>query len=151
MSKVKPQLVMADPTPDRFRQHVDHKYLHIKEDNTMPEVVEPASADDEPEAQRAVIRLALDEIGTETDIALRESGLSFPVGLTIPSSGYALITMVTPVDPSDDDWSQATAIVRHIVSSKLGGIRLRSRPLPCTMVNATMGVAEVTTDPTAEP
>jgi hypothetical protein len=111
----------------------------------MPQIVEPTSTDDEPAAQRAVIRLALDEIGTETNIALRESGLSFPVGLAIPSSGNAFIMMVTPLDPSESDWAQATAIVRHIVSSKLGGIRLRSRPLPCAMVNATMSAAEVTT------
>jgi hypothetical protein len=116
----------------------------------MPQIVEPTFADDEPEAQRVVIRLALDDIAIEVGAALRDALLDFPIGLTVPNSG-ALLTMVTPVDPSDDDWSQATAIVRHIVSSKLGGIRLRSRPLPCAMVNATMGVAEVTTDPTAEP
>jgi hypothetical protein len=115
----------------------------------MPQVVEHEP--NEPDAQRAIIRLALDEIGTETNTALRESGLCFPVGFAIPSSGNAFIMMVTPLDPSESDWAQATAIVRHIVSSKLDGIRLRSRPLPCTVVNATMGVAEVTTDPTAEP
>ena len=112
----------------------------------MPQIVEPTSTEDEPEAQRAIVRLALDEIATETNIAFRKSGLSFPVGLAIPSSGYALITMITPIDPSEEDWAQATGIVRHIVSSKLGGIRMRSRPLPCTMVNATMGAAEVTAD-----
>jgi hypothetical protein len=112
----------------------------------MPQIVEPTPTDDEPEAQRAVIRIALDELGTEVGIALRESGLNFPVGLTVPSSGCAFMTMVTTVDPSEDDWSRATAIVRHLVSCKLGGIRLRSRPLPCAMVNATMGAAEVTAD-----
>jgi hypothetical protein len=112
----------------------------------MPQIADPTITDDEPEAQREVIRLALDEVATETNIALRDSGLGFPVGLAIPSSGYALITMITPIDPSEDDWAQATRIVRHIVSSKLGGIRLRSRPLPCTMVQAAMGAAEVTAD-----
>jgi hypothetical protein len=112
----------------------------------MPRIVQSTSTDSEPEAQRAIVRLALDEIATEANIALRESGLSFPVGLAIPSSGYALITMITPIDPSEEDWAQATGIVRHIVSSKLGGIRMRSQPLPCTMVNATMGAAEVTSD-----
>jgi hypothetical protein len=65
----------------------------------------------------SVIRQSLDEIANEVGAALRDARLDFPVGLTIPSSGYALITMATPVDPSDDDLSQATAIVRHIVSS----------------------------------
>jgi hypothetical protein len=116
----------------------------------MPQIVEPTSTDDEPDAQRAVIRLALDEIADEVGAALRDAHLDFPVGLAVPSSGYAFITMVTPVDPSEDDWVQATGIVRHIISSKLGGIRLRSRPLPCAMVNATMGAAEVTADQTTE-
>jgi hypothetical protein len=116
----------------------------------MPQIEEPTSVSSEPEAQRAIVRLALDEIATEANIALGQSGLSFPIGLAIPSSGYALITMVTPVDPSEDDWSHATAIVRGIVSRKLGGIRLRSRPLPCAMVNATMGAAEVTADARSE-
>jgi hypothetical protein len=105
------------------------------------------STNDEPDAQRAIIRLALDDIASEVGAALRNARLDFPVGLAVPSSaGFALITMITPLDPSDSDWAQATAIVRHIVSSKLGGIRLRSRPLPCAMVNTTMGAAEVAAD-----
>jgi hypothetical protein len=112
----------------------------------MPEIVEPTTTDGEPEAQRAVIRLALDDIAIEVGAALRDAHLDFPVGLTVPSSGNSMIAMATLLDPSEDDWSQAMAIVRHIVSSKLGGIRLRSRPLPCAMVNATMGAAEVAAD-----
>jgi hypothetical protein len=124
----------------------DDKYSNIKEENTMPQIVEPTSIDDEPEAQRTVIRLALDGIAIEVGAALRDARLDFPVGLTVPSSGYALATMVTPVDPGEDDWFRATAIVRRIVSSKLGGIRLRSQPLPCTMVNASMNSTELTAD-----
>jgi len=111
----------------------------------MPQIVEPASVVGDPEAQRAIVRLALDEIATEVGAALRDAHLDFPLGSSIPSSS-SLITMVTSADPSDGDWSLATAIVRRIVSSKLGGIRLRSRPLPCAMVNATMGAAEVAAD-----
>ena len=48
------------------------------------------------------------------------------------------------LDPSDDDWSHATDIVRHITSKKLGKIGLRSWPLPCAMVDTTMSVAEIT-------
>ena len=75
---------------------------------------------------------------------MRDVHLDYPVGLTVPISGEALITMVTPVDPSDDDWSHATAIVRQIVAKRLGGIRLRSRPLTCAMANAPMNAAEIT-------
>ena len=52
--------------------------------------------------------------------------------------------MVTPVDPSDDEWSHATAIVRQIVAKRLGGIRLRSRPLTCAMANTPMSASEIT-------
>jgi hypothetical protein len=75
---------------------------------------------------------------------MRAVGLNFPLGLTVVSSGESLITMVTPNDPSDDDWSHATAIVRHVVAKKLGGIKLRSRPLPCVMANAALNAADIT-------
>jgi hypothetical protein len=108
-----------------------------------------SSTDDGIDAQRSIIRESIDEIANDIGTAMRDSHLDFPVGLTVPSSG-AFLTMFTPLDPTESDWSKATAIARHIVSSKLGGIRLRSRSLPCAMVHSPMGAAEVTTDPTAE-
>ena len=56
---------------------------------------------------------------------MRGANMNYPIGLAVPISGAALMTMVTPGDPSNDDWSHATAILRQIVSRKLGGIRLR--------------------------
>ena len=100
--------------------------------------------DDELETQRSIIRRSLDEIGEELGVAMRAANLHYPIGLTVPHSGEAFVTMDTPVDPSDDDWSHATAIVRQIVSRRLGGIRLRSRPLTCAMANAPMNAAEIT-------
>jgi hypothetical protein len=111
----------------------------------MPQIVEPTSVCGEPESQREIVRLALDEIAADLASQLLDAHLDFPVGLTVPSSG-SFLTMFTPLDPSESDRASATAIVRHIVSSKLGGIRLRSRPLPCAMVQAAMGAAEVTAD-----
>jgi hypothetical protein len=103
----------------------------------------PSNDDDNFDTQRATIRQSLDEIANDVGIAMRNANLRFPFSLTVPDSGQSFITMVTPVDPSDDDWSQTTDIVRRIVSHKLGGMRLCSRQLPCTMVNATMTVAEI--------
>ena len=111
--------------------------------NTTDDQLEPTD-DDELETQRSIIRRSLDEIGEELGVAMRAANLHYPIGLTVPISGEALVTMVTPVDPSDDDWSHATAIVRQIVSRRLGGIRLRSRPLTCAMANAPMNAAERT-------
>jgi hypothetical protein len=60
---------------------------------------------------------------------MRAANMTYSIGLTMSHCGKALITMVTPDDPSDDDWSDATAIVRQIVSRRLDGIRLRSANL----------------------
>ena len=112
----------------------------------MPQIVEPTSTDDEPEAQRAVIRLALDEIAAEVGTKLREASLDFPVYLTVPNSGTSVATMACPLDPSDTDWSQASAIVCRIIGKRLGDVRLRGRALHCAVANAAMGAAEVTAD-----
>jgi hypothetical protein len=104
------------------------------------------SSDDEPEAQRAVIRLALDDIAAEVGTALRDACLDFPVYLTVSNSGTSLATMACPLDPSDTEWSRASAIVCEIIGRRLGNIRLGGRPLHCAVANATMGAAEVTAD-----
>jgi hypothetical protein len=124
----------------------DDKYPHIKEENTMPQIVEPSSTDDEPEAQRAVIRLALDEIAAEVGTKLREASLNFPVYLTVSNSGTSLATIACPLDPSDTEWAHASAIVCKIIGLRLGNVRLLGRPLQCAVANATMGAAEVTAD-----
>ena len=106
---------------------------------------EPFSDDDydDLEEKRSIIRQSLDEIAADVGTALLKANLTFPIGLTTPSSGRAFLTIVTQNDPSDEEWAQASQIVRQIVSKKLGGIRLRSRPLPCTMVNSPISAAEI--------
>jgi hypothetical protein len=111
--------------------------------NITDDQLEPMD-DGELGTQRSLIRQSLDDIADEVGIAMRGANMNYPIGLAVPISGAALITMVTPVDPSDDDWSHATAIVRQIVAKRLGGIRLRSRPLTCAMANAPMNAAEIT-------
>src|SRR5450432_2920238 len=112
----------------------------------MPQIADPTPTDDEPEAQRAVIRLALDEIAVEVGTDLRDASLDFPVYLTVSNSGKSLATMACPLDPSDTEWSRASAIVCKIIGHRLGDVRLRGRPLHCAVANATMGAAEVTAD-----
>ena len=112
----------------------------------MPQIVELT----EPDAQREIIRLALDEIATEVGNALRDAHLDFLVFLTVPNSGDSLATMACPLDPSDGDWSEASAIVCRIIGQRLGVVRLRGRPLHCAVANATMGAADVMTDTASE-
>ena len=112
----------------------------------MPQLVEPTT----PDAQREIIRLALDEIAAEVGTALRDAHLDFPVFLTVPNSGDSLATMACPLDPSDGDWSHASAIVCRIIGQRLGDVRLRGRALHCAVANATMGAAEVMADTESE-
>jgi hypothetical protein len=116
------------------------------EDSTMPQIVEQTSTNDGREAQREIIRLALDEIATEVGTALRDAHLDFPVFLTVPNSGDSLATMACPLDPSASDWSHASAIVCGIIGKRLGGVGLRGRALHCAVANATMGAADVVAD-----
>jgi hypothetical protein len=116
------------------------------EDNTMPQLIEPTT----PEAQREISKLALDEIASEVGTALHEAHLDFPVFLTVPNSGESLATMACPLDPSDQDWSHASAIVCRIIGNRLGDVRLRGRALHCSVANATVGAAEVMADPDSE-
>ena len=105
----------------------------------MPQLIEPTT----PDAQREIIRQSLDEIATEVGTALRDAQLDFPVFLTVPNSGDSLATMACPLDPSDGDWSHASAIVCRIIGQRLGDARLCGRSLHCAVANATMGAAEV--------
>ena len=69
--------------------------------------------------------------------------LDFSVYLTVPNSGDSLITIACPLDPSDEDWSQASDIVCKIIGKRLGGMRLRGRSLVCAAANPTVAAAEV--------
>jgi hypothetical protein len=99
--------------------------------------------DNDIDAQREMIRQSLEAIANDVGMALRDAGLRFPVYLTVPSSGDALATFATPLDPSDKDWLQASTIVSRIVSKTLGDIPLRNRPQECAMARATMSAADV--------
>jgi hypothetical protein len=90
---------------------------------------------DDIDTQRYIIKDSLDE------------GLHFPVYITVRKSGDSLATIATPLDPSDDDWSRATAIVCEIIGQKIGDSKLRSRELLCAVANAAPIIAaEVTVE-----
>jgi hypothetical protein len=80
----------------------------------------------------------LDEIADEVGTALRDAHLDFPVYLAVPNSGDAVATVACPLDPSDEDWSNAAAIVCRIMAKRLGVVRLRSRGLVCAVAGTSM-------------
>ena len=112
----------------------------------MPQLIEITP----PDAQREIFEESLNELAADIGTAMLDAHLNFPVFLAVPTSGESLATMACPLDPSDSDWSQATAIVCRIIGARLGDVRLRGRPLPCAIANATMGAADVVADPESE-
>jgi hypothetical protein len=109
-----------------------------------------ASIDDELDAQRDIISESLNELAADIGMAMRDACLDFPVFLTVPNSGDSFAMIATPLDPSDSDWSHASAIVCRIIGQRLGDVRLRGRPLHCAVANATISAAEVMADTGSE-
>ena len=101
------------------------------------------STDNRLDAQRDIIRESLNEIAADIGMAMRDEGLHFPVYITVRNSGGSLATIATPLDPSDDDWSRAAAIVCQVMEKKIGGGKLTGRELACAIANGSMSAAEV--------
>ena len=57
--------------------------------------------DDHLYSQRETIRQSLDAIGNDIGMAMRDVGQTFPVYITVGTSGNSLATIATPLDPSD--------------------------------------------------
>lgn len=105
----------------------------------------PSDDKDDLEAPRSILRQSLAEIVGDVAIGMRNANLHFPLGIAVPSCG-ALLTIMTPNDPTDAEWSEVSTIVCQVVAGKFNGMRLCSRSLPCEMVNATMTAGEITTN-----
>jgi len=98
------------------------------------------------EADRTIIRQSLNQIAAEVGVALRGAGLGYPVYMSVPNSGDALGMIITPVDPSDDDWKKVVAIFSKIIGDRLGEIGVRSRDLPCAAASSAINAADVIPD-----
>jgi hypothetical protein len=104
-------------------------------------------SDDRLDAQRDIIRQSLDAIINDIGMAMRDVGLTSPVYITVRNSGDALVTIASPLDPSDEQWQQASAIVCRTLEERVGCDRLRGRELACAIANAgAINAADVTAD-----
>ena len=116
----------------------------------MPVIIDGASeTNDRTEDEREIIRKALTEIVQEVGAKMRAADLTYPVFMTVPSSGDAIMTFATPVDGGNvgnDEWPKISAIIQEIISDHLDGIALRGQALPCAMVNAKMNAADIILD-----
>lgn len=120
----------------------------------MKNIAEPdkSSIDYGLDEQRDILSKSLYAIANDIGPALRDAGLTFPVFLTVPSSGNSLATIATPLDPADNDWRHASEIVCQIIAERLGCGRLRGRELTCAIANGAIAAADMTlqrSDPTA--
>jgi hypothetical protein len=128
----------------RSHTHND-KYLQFKEDSIVH--ITDQQIDQGLDAQRDIIRQSLDEITNGIGMAMRDVGLTFPLYITVRNSGDALVTIATPLDPSDSDWQQASAIVCRTLEERVGCARLRGNELACAIANAgSINAADVTVD-----
>jgi hypothetical protein len=113
----------------------------------MNKVNRHPEANERLDAHRDIIRQSLDVITSDIGMAMRDVDLTFPVYITVRNSGDTLVTIATPLDPSDADWQQATAIVCRTLEERVGCDRLRGRELACAIVNAgAINAADVTGD-----
>ena len=111
----------------------------------MDTIEQQTESDDSLDAQRDIIRQSLDAIINDIGMAMRDVGLTFPLYTTVRNSGDALVTIATPIDPSDEEWQQATAIVCRTLEERVGCDRLRGKELACAIANAgTINAADVT-------
>ena len=84
-----------------------NKYLHTLEDDIVNDIDPQTGSDMRLDAQRDIIRQSLDAIVNDIGMAMRDVGLTFPLYITVRNSGDALVTIATPLDPSDEQWHHA--------------------------------------------
>src|ERR1700735_3815554 len=90
-----------------------------------------SSNDDSLDATRDIIRQSINEIANDIGMKMRDVGLTFPLYITVRNCGDALVTIATPVDPSDADWQRASAIVCRTLEERGGCGRVGGRELAC--------------------
>jgi hypothetical protein len=98
------------------------------------------------DSQRATLRQLLPEIVNDIGMALRDTGLHFPIFITLPTSGNAIATFATPLDPSDNDWQEALDIACEMIRNRIGCGALCGRTVACAVANGTISATELATD-----
>jgi hypothetical protein len=104
-----------------------------------------SSTDDKVEANRKIIRRALDEIIVAVEQAMQRENLRSRIQIVVPSR-YSLVTIAGPCDSSSDERSRLSAIVCEVIGQKLGRDGLRGRPLDRATATAKLIAADVTRD-----
>jgi hypothetical protein len=115
----------------------------MDEQHFHPAIAAAIPEKDSASTYRATIREQLNVIAATVQLALRDADLAQPVFFSVPSSGKAILTFATPLDPSEADWNRISAIICAIVGEKTGLEGLTARKLPCSVAAGTMGAADL--------
>ena len=104
---------------------------------------ESVTSNDGLDKLRITLKEQLPTIALEIEVVLKNAGLNYPVFLCVPSSGRAVATVATAVDPADDDWDRIGVITRQIITQRLDIRGLSSTELTCAAANYTMTAADL--------
>jgi hypothetical protein len=102
-----------------------------------------SSTDDKVEANRRIIRRALDEITAEVASRMRGENLHSSVSIVVPSR-HSLVTIGG--DLPTEAWSRVSEIVCEVIGQRLGRDGLRGRPLARATATAKLSAADVSRD-----
>lgn len=105
----------------------------------MPQIISEADLEPvDPAIRRKQVTGNIDEIARLTKQSMAANGLTLPIGLLVPSSGQALLTITstTEPDPTDDEWERVCDIVIGVAEKVLGIKGLISREVFCSLVQA---------------
>jgi hypothetical protein len=101
---------------------------------------------------REIIRQSLNAISADIGIAMREAGLgAIPTYVVIPNSGFAVATVMTPLDPTEEVWARIMEIACRVIQERIGGGKLQTRAMAWTMANEPSGAADVAAGTIGEP
>jgi hypothetical protein len=106
---------------------------------------------EDSDPDRDIIRQSLDAISADIGMAMRDAGLgAIPTYIVVPNSGTALVTVMTPLDPTEADWDHVMEIACEAIRAKLGTERLHTRDMAWTMANDPCGTPDVSAGPVGE-
>jgi hypothetical protein len=107
--------------------------------------------DDGVRAYRARARNLLPQITQEVKSALDEASIEIDVFMVIPTTGDAICTFGTAIDPPDEVWGKVGEIVCSVFQRVIGLGRVRCRPLACAttadLSDQVTSLAELTAKP----
>jgi hypothetical protein len=63
-------------------------------------------------------------------------GFKFPVYLSVPISGEAYISFITPDHPPLEEWQEVTAILSRLISNRVIVGNLQGVDRACSVVNS---------------